>query len=229
MTEASRTFPMPGRSATLAGLSTQVGTKALMALSGLAMAGWLLLHMLGNLLVFAGAETMNQYGAALQGSPLIWLMRVGLVVLVGIHIVSALKLTRTAGAATPERYRHRRRHNRATLASRTMRWGGLALGLFIAYHLLHIYGPLHASYVSGDPYHNLASAMADPIVAAVYTLATAALALHLWHGTWSAAVTLGASERAMRVIRPLAIGYVAVVTLGFLAPMAAGQLGLIGS
>ena len=99
---------------------TAVGIKAAMAVSGAVLSGWVFLHMLGNLLVFADPSVINGYGATLQGSPLVWLMRVGLTVALGVHVWGAVVTTRRARTARPSRYRRALASQTSTPASRVM-------------------------------------------------------------------------------------------------------------
>lgn len=206
---------------------TAVGIKAAMAVSGAALSGWVFLHMLGNLLVFADPSVINGYGATLQGSPFIWLMRAGLTIALGVHVWGALVTTRRARTARPSRYRRALAIQTSTPASRSMRWGGLAVGLFLAYHLLHIFGPLHRDYVAGDVHHNLVAGLSDPVAGAIYVLATLAFGLHLHHGTWSLFRSLGHDGLFETGVRRATAAFAAVVTLGFLAPCVAALAGLL--
>jgi succinate dehydrogenase / fumarate reductase, cytochrome b subunit len=208
-------------------LWTSVGLKAVMAVSGLAMSGWVFLHMGGNLLVFAGPEVLDGYGAMLQGSPLVWLMRAGLLAAIVAHLGAAYVLTRRSRAARPERYRRPLARERSTLASRTMRTGGALVLLFLVYHLLHIYGPLHPSYVSGRVHHNLVAGLSHPLVAAVYAAATLVFGLHLHHGSASLFRSLGHARLFERGVRGASLTFSVVVTLGFLAPCVAALAGWI--
>jgi len=149
---------------------TTVGLKAAMAVSGAVMSGWVLLHMAGNLLVFGGPELINGYGAALQGNPLVWVMRATLTVALAVHVGGAVVLWRRNRDARRERYRGPTTTQTSTASSRSMRWGGLAVGLFLLFHVLHIYGPLHADFIAGDVHHNLVAGLRDPIVGGVYVL-----------------------------------------------------------
>ncbi|MCA9605444.1 MAG: succinate dehydrogenase cytochrome b subunit [Myxococcales bacterium] len=206
---------------------TTVGIKAAMAVTGGVLSGWVFLHMLGNLLVFAEPSVINGYGATLQHSPLVWVMRVGLSVAIAVHVWGAVVLTRRARSARPSRYRHPLAVQTATPASRSMRWGGLAVGLFLAYHLLHIFGPLHRDFIVGDVHHNLAAGLSDPIAGAIYVLATLAFGLHLHHGTWSLFRSLGHDGLFETGVRRATAVFAALVTVGFLAPCVAALGGLL--
>ncbi len=178
---------------------TAVGKKAVMALTGIALYGYVLLHMLGNLKYFQGADKLNEYGVWLRemGTPALpyatalWVVRVILIVSLALHVVAAVQLTIKNWQARPVAY-HRHTWQESTFASRTMRWTGLLLLAFILYHLLHLtYGTAHHDFRHGDVYHNVVSGFEIWWVAAVYILAQVVLGLHLFHGMWSLFQSLG--------------------------------------
>ena len=206
-------------------LWTSVGLKAVMAVSGAVLSGWVLLHMLGNLLVFGGPELINGYGGALQAGPILWIQRIIVLAAVAAHAASAWVLTTRSRSARAERYQRRLRNQETTLSARSMRWGGVFVLLFLAYHLVHIYGPLHASYVPGDIHHNLVTGLSDPLAASIYVAATIVFGLHLHHGTVSLFRSLGHARLFETGIRRAARAFTVVVTLGFLAPCVAALAG----
>lgn len=208
-------------------LWTNVGLKALMALSGLVLSGWVFLHMLGNLLVFAGPETMNGYAATLAGGPVLWAQRLVTVAAFGVHVTCAALLTMRARRARSVRYRRPTEFQRATPSSRSMRWGGLAVGVFVAYHVAHIYGPLHRSYIAGDVHHNLVAGLRDPLVGGLYLLATLVFGLHLHHGTWSLFRSLGYDGAFQVGLRRATAVFTAVIVAGFSAPCVAALVGWV--
>ena len=177
--------------------ASSIGKKVVMAVSGLVLFGYVVVHMIGNLQVYLGPEALNSYAESLRKVPaLLWALRVGLLVAVALHIWSAWSLTRMNRQARPVGYRERA--NRAsTYASRTMRWSGVILLLFVIYHLLHFtFGPrvVHPHFVPGDVYHNFITGFQHPLVSAFYILATLALGLHMYHGVWSMVQTVGLSH-----------------------------------
>src|SRR3954463_7639432 len=109
-----------------------------MAVTGLIGVGFVILHMAGNLQVFVGQDKINAYGALLHGpaEELTLLLRVVLIVAVVLHVLRACQLTQRAKAARPVGY-DVRRPQVSTLSSRTMRWGGILLLIFIVVHILH--------------------------------------------------------------------------------------------
>ena len=160
-----------------------IGKKVIMAVTGLIMVGFVVVHMLGNLQAFQGPERINAYSAFLHSTgELLWVARTVLLVAVILHIDAAVQLTRIAHAARPLPYAERRPQV-STLASRTMRWGGVVLVAFIVFHILHMTtGTVHPSFAAGDVYHNLVTGLRVWPVAIFYLLAMAALGLHLYHG-----------------------------------------------
>jgi succinate dehydrogenase / fumarate reductase cytochrome b subunit len=172
---------------------TSVGHKALVAISGLVSLGWCLLHALGNLTAWSGAEAMDGYAAWLRGArglPLLG-MRLCLLSIVGLHVLFALGAWRRARDARPVGYAVVR-HEASTVASRSVRIGGLGLGAFIVYHVLHFnLGVLHPHFVPGQVYGNLVSAFVSPVVVLIYLFGAFLCAFHVAHGLSAALSSLG--------------------------------------
>ena len=105
----------------------------------------------------------------------------------------------------------------STLASRTIRWGGALILIFLAYHILHFtVGTAHPGFIEGDPYHNVATGFHNPLVVIFYVLAMATVGLHLYHGIWSSGRSLGMSPPSPRPLRrTLALALAVVIWLGF--------------
>ncbi|GAA2917468.1 succinate dehydrogenase cytochrome b subunit [Streptomyces thioluteus] len=202
-----------------------VGKKAVMAVTGLIMLAYLVAHMLGNLKIFFGAGEFNHYAHWLRtiGEPLLhyewflWLVRVALAASVVLHGVAAYQLSRRDLAARPAKYERRRA--RASYATRTMRWGGIILGLFIVWHILDLTTlTVNPNAEHGRPYENVVASFDRWYVDVLYIAAMLALGLHIRHGFWSAAQTLGAnSPRRDRAFKAVANGLAALLTLGFVA------------
>lgn len=203
-----------------------VGKKAVMAVTGLIMLAYLVAHMLGNLKVFFGAGEFNHYAAWIRtiGEPFLhhewflWLARVALSVAVVLHGVAAYQLSRRDLAARPVKYRGRGRR-RVSYATRTMRWGGVILGLFIVWHILDLTTlTVNPNAQEGRSYENLVASFDRWYVSAFYIVAMLALGLHIRHGFWSAAQTLGVgSARRDRLLKALANGLATLLTCGFIA------------
>ena len=141
MTPRARPFPW----------RTTVDTKLAMAVSAIVLTGYMLIHVLGNLLIFAGPAWINGYGALLHATgPLLWAVRLVLFAALVVHVLAALRLTLDARRARPVPYA-RLVPQASTLASRTMRWTGLVLLLFAAYHTPQMTaGWGHPHFVPGD-------------------------------------------------------------------------------
>ncbi len=207
---------------------TSVGHKAAMALSGAVLTGWAALHMAGNLLVFGGPELINGYGAALQGGPIVWIQRAVVGLALATHVAGAWATTRQARRARPVGYRRGLTTQTATASGRSMRWGGVLLGLFLLYHVAHIYGPLHGSFVPGDVHHNVTRGLSDPLAGSLYLLATVAFGLHLHHGTWSLLRSLGHARPFARGLRRVSAAFAVALTIGYAAPCVAALMGWLG-
>ncbi len=207
-----------------------IAAKAVMAVTGIILVAYILGHVAGNLLIYRGPQAINAYGALLHRSlPLLWAVRIVLLVAVLLHIAAAIWLTRTSRAARSVSYARREPQN-ATLASRTMRWGGLALALFVIYHILHFTtGTLHrAPFREGDVYANVVSAFRLWWVSAIYIVAMVFLGLHLYHGIWSSGKTLGVQRATGHPFRRRVATVVAVaVWIGFTSIPVAVLAGLI--
>jgi succinate dehydrogenase / fumarate reductase cytochrome b subunit len=206
--------------------SSTVGKKVAMAATGSLLVLYVIGHMLGNLKVYQGAEKFNAYAEFLRevGAPalahgeFLWIARIVLLAAVVIHIVAAVQLTRRSLAARPVRYR-KKPHEELTYASRTMRWGGVIILLFVVYHILHLTtGTAHPDYVAGDAYRNLVVGFQSWPVAAVYSAAVVALGFHLYHGIWSGFQTVGWDNPRFAPHRRSIAGVIAlVVVLGNLS------------
>jgi succinate dehydrogenase / fumarate reductase cytochrome b subunit len=176
--------------------ASMVGKKVVMGVTGLIGIGFVILHSLGNLLVFRGPAAINSYSHFLKSTgELLWALRIVLIVAVVLHVIAAVQLTRQSRAARPIAYKKQERQA-ATLASRTMRWGGALLLVFIVLHILHFTtGTIRPAGVfsSEDVYANVVTSFRIWWVALFYVLAMLALGLHLFHGAWSSVRSIGIS------------------------------------
>lgn len=222
---------------TLVGLvwRSTVGKKAVMAVTGLIMLAYLVGHLLGNLKVFFGPDEMNGYAHWLRtiGEPFlrhgwfVWLARFGLLAAVILHGVSAYQLSRLDRAARPVRYAHRRQ--KASYATRTMRWGGVILALFIVWHILDLTtGTVNPRGEEDHPYENIVATFSTWYGNTFYIVAMLAVGLHVRHGFWSAAQTLGANRPSRdRALKATANGLALVLTAGFLSIPLAVMTGVV--
>ena len=214
-----------------------IGLKILMALSGLVGVGFVVGHMLGNLQIFMGADTLNAYAAALHANAaLLWGARIVLLSAIAVHITTAVKLTVKIGKARPVKYGQKGWLG-ASYATRTMRMGGFILLAFIIYHLAHL--TLGAPVLPADKiadnvlpgggvdvYKNVMSGFSFIPVALFYIIAQVMLGLHLTHGIHSMSRSLGISnpvwiERAGKVAVAtgigITVGNIAIVLFGMIA------------
>jgi succinate dehydrogenase / fumarate reductase cytochrome b subunit len=206
-----------------------IGKKVIMAVTGLLLVAFVIAHMLGNLQVFIGARKMNAYAAFLQSTgELLWIARLGLLAAVLLHILMAWQLTRIKQQARPIGY-ERREPQVSTIASRTMRWGGVLLLVFIVFHILHFTtgtvfpaasrpDAMYPQFSHTDVYGNVISAFRTPWVVAFYVVSMLFLMLHLFHGAWSSVRTLGLNAPSRHPLqRRVATVIALVVWLGFTA------------
>lgn len=202
--------------------------KVAMAISGLGMALWLTLHMLGNMLWLAGAEIYNAYGEKLRESGVLWPVRTLLIVGFIVHVLGAVLTTSRAHRARPVAYRVHGPIKRAgAVASRSMRWTGLVLLGFVVYHVAIVYGAGHPNFAATDPRHNLMVLLQHPLHALALIAASGLIALHLAHGLASSWITLGIVSRAREaLVRRVFLTWTAVITAGFAAPAIACWAGM---
>lgn len=204
---------------------SSVGKKILMAVTGVVFVLFVIAHMIGNLKAFMGPEHFDEYAHFLRevGEPvfpygvLLWIFRLVLLGCLGIHALFALQTWRTSAVARPVKYAKGLQPEESTFASRTMRWGGIVLFLFVVAHLLHFTtGHLHPNFVPGAAYDNLILGFQMQWVAGLYVVVMFVLSLHLYHGVWSSFQTLGLNHpRYNRYRRPLAAAVAVAVFLGF--------------
>jgi succinate dehydrogenase / fumarate reductase cytochrome b subunit len=196
-----------------------VGRKALVAVSGLALWGWVLAHLLGNLTLFSGPEAADGYAAALRRIPgALWAVRVGLITATVAHVAGVVSLARAGRAARP-RHATAARRDAAMVASRAARVGGVLLLLFVAAHVLHLaFGVLHPAFAPGRVHSNVVAGLQRGWVAAIYVAGALLLGLHLFHGLWASARSLGLRpEAAATRRRPAVASVAALIAAGFAA------------
>ncbi len=193
-----------------------VGKKAVMAVTGLMLFGFVIAHLLGNLQVYAGPEKINAYGRLLRANAgLLWTARLGLLAAGVLHIVAAVQLALLRSAARPVGY-SKKDNIASSYASRTMIWSGPIIGVFLVYHLMHLtFGSVHPAFADGDVYHNLVAGFQVIPVSIFYILAMAMLGLHLVHGVWSMFQSLGVNHpRYTPLLKKFAAGSTAFLFLG---------------
>jgi succinate dehydrogenase / fumarate reductase cytochrome b subunit len=177
-----------------------LGKKYVMAVTGIIGLGFIFGHAFGNLKMYFGPADFNHYAEFLRNllvpimprTWFLWGMRVTLIGAIVLHVHAAYSLTVMNHRARTVDYQSKRDYVAANYASRTMRWSGVIVGLFIVFHLFDLsWTGTGARYRRGDTYNNVANSLHRPVVAALYIIANLALSLHLFHGVWSLFQTLG--------------------------------------
>jgi succinate dehydrogenase / fumarate reductase, cytochrome b subunit len=199
-----------------------IGKKIVMAVTGLLMLAFVVVHMAGNLKIFFGEQEFDSYAHWLRtiGEPILhetwflWVQRFVLLVALVAHIWAAASLSRQDLKARPVSYAARRRGGYATS---TMRWGGVILLLFIIYHILDLtMGVANPAADDAGPYGRVVADFSVWYITLAYVVAMGALCLHIAHGLWSAANTLGVNAATTAAYRTVAVAAAATITLGFL-------------
>jgi succinate dehydrogenase / fumarate reductase, cytochrome b subunit len=211
--------------------ASMVGKKVVMGVTGIIGIGFVIIHSLGNLLVFRGPEAINSYSHFLKSTgELLWALRIVLVVAVIFHVIAAVQLTRQSLAARPIGYK-KHESQVATIASRTMPWGGALLLVFIVVHILHFTtGTIQpAGVFSGqDVYANIVTSFRIWWVALFYVVAMFALGLHLFHGAWSSVRSIGASPPSPQPLsHKISVVIAVLVWAAFTAIPVAVVLGIV--
>jgi succinate dehydrogenase / fumarate reductase cytochrome b subunit len=215
--------------------STAVGKKYAMGISGIAMMGFVLFHMIGNLKMYAGAADFDHYAHFLQTLlyPLapkgwvLWILRAGLVGMLFLHLHAAWSLTMLNRKARPVKYQSARDYQIANFASRTMRLSGLVILAFLVWHLLDLtFGVVNSQVGNmgtypGDTeeiklvYVSVIESFQRVPVALFYIVANILLGIHLFHGAWSIFQSFGWNNpRFNKWRRAFATGFAAVVVVG---------------
>jgi succinate dehydrogenase / fumarate reductase cytochrome b subunit len=204
-----------------------VGKKWVMAVTGVILMGFIVTHLIGNLKFYLSKEEINLYGEALRDMPghllprtfLLWVIRTVLFLAFVLHLHSAYALTVINKKARPKGYQSKRDYVAADFASRTMRWTGIIVLLYLIFHLMDLtWGNANAQFVRGDPYNNLVYSLQRPVVAAAYIVANIALSFHLYHGAWSMFQSMGINNpRINKMRRSFAIGFAGLILVGNLS------------
>ena len=202
---------------------TSIGKKISMACTGLIMFGFVFVHMIGNMKIYQGAEKFDSYAKFLRefGYPalgheqLLWIARIVLLACVLLHILAATQLTLMSWSARPTKNK-RTNDISFSYASRTMRYGGVVVALFIILHILHLtVGSVHPDFIVHSAYHNVITGFQVWWVSVGYMVAMVFLGLHLYHGLWSMTQTFGfENPRILKWRRPVAATLAAVIALG---------------
>jgi succinate dehydrogenase / fumarate reductase cytochrome b subunit len=220
-------------------IRTSVGSKYVMAVTGLGLMGFVLGHMLGNLQIFLGKQALNDYAHHLEEIPtLLWAARAGLLSIFVIHILLGIRLWLWNRRARPYRYVYEDTVQ-ATWASRNMLLTGVVILLFVIYHLLHFtlgvtdwqnfkrntaavpkyVAPHEAQDPVASPEYDVAAMVVGGFaqwpIALLYVAAQLVLGLHLWHGAGSWLQTLGLNGRRwLRLVRYLGVAFALFIVVG---------------
>jgi succinate dehydrogenase / fumarate reductase cytochrome b subunit len=215
-----------------------LGKKYVMAITGVIFMGYVFAHMFGNLKLYQGADAFNEYAEFLRELlyPIVPeqaslnIMRVLLLGALILHVVAAYQLTMMNRRARPESYRAKRDFVAADFAARTMRWTGVIVLLFLAYHLADFtFGWVNPAEDGAMIYDKVIASFQNPVVAGFYVVANLALGVHLYHGVWSLFQSMGWNNRRFNHWRRIfAIGFTVIVVGGNLSFPIAVQVGLIG-
>ena len=209
---------------------SHIGRKALMAVTGLVLFAYVLVHMLANLQAFEGPGPLDRYGAQLRVFPaLLWTARAVLLVSALVHVVGGIDLWAERRRSRPVGYREWTPSG-STPASRTMIWSGLLILGFLVYHLLDLtFGVVNPDFRHGQILHNVVVSFSRAAAVGFYVIAMAGLGFHLWHGVYSSFSSLGITNRAFSPgIQRLAAALATAVAVGFSAVPLAVLFGLIG-
>jgi succinate dehydrogenase / fumarate reductase cytochrome b subunit len=223
--------------------STSVGKKYAMAITGIVLLGFVFFHMVGNLKMYLGPDDFNHYAAFLREllvpilpeNVALWLMRAGLLGAVVLHIHAAYGLTMMNRKARSVKYQSARDYQIATFASRTMRWTGAIVFLFLFWHLADLtFGGVNAlggdgEFVKDDVYGNVVRSFERVPVAVLYIVANIALGIHLFHGAWSLFQSMGWNNpRFNQWRRYFATAFATIIVVGNVSFPIAVLAGIVG-
>lgn len=206
-----------------------IGKKAVMAVTGVILFGYVLAHLLGNLQIYLGPEQINRYAEFLHSNPsLLWVARIVLLTAVILHIVTSIQLWLLKRKARPVGY-VKEDFNPAGYASRTMLWSGPMIAAFVVFHILHLTtGSVNLPYRELDVYHNLVNGFRIPAVSISYIVAMLLLCMHLYHGVWSMFQTAGFSHpKYTPLLKRLSAGFAIFVAAGNISIPVAVITGMI--
>jgi succinate dehydrogenase / fumarate reductase, cytochrome b subunit len=215
-----------------------IGKKYVMAISGMGMVLFALVHMIGNLKMYQGAKAFNHYAEFLREMlyPLLpkqgflWISRIGLLSMVLIHMHAAYSLTMLNRRSRVVGYQAPRAYQAANFASRSMRLSGLVVLFYILFHLADLtLGWVNPGYVSGDPYRNVTASFDRLPVTSLYIVANIAFGVHLFHGAWSFFQTIGWNNPRFNAWRRgFAYAITGLIVAGNVSFPLAVQFGIVG-
>ena len=210
--------------------------KAVMAVTGLFLLGFVLAHMAGNLLIFGGQDLLNSYAQHLEDlKPLLWVARIILLVLVALHITTAVQVTMENRKARPVAY-HKAQALQTTYAARTMAFSGIIILVYIEYHLLHFtFRVTHPAISHGidaqgrrDVYTMVVLSFRSPLLTAFYVFSMALLSMHLSHGFKSLFQSMGWNHETLEPkLAKISCGLALVIFAGYSSIPLAVLLGIL--
>jgi len=206
-----------------------IGKKAIMAVTGLILFGFLILHMAGNLQIFLGPAVMNHYAETLHGNPgLLWTARIVLLISVALHIWASIQLSLIKKEARPVSY-VKRANVSSSWASRSMMLTGPIVAAFVVFHLLHLTtGTIHPQFVPLHAYENLVNGFLVVPFAIAYIVVMIFIGFHLSHGIWSMFQSMGLSHpRYTPMIKKFAAVFSWILVAGFISVPLAVLTGLV--
>jgi len=216
-------YSSPPMQSVMALTRSTVGQKAVVAVTGVILFGFVIGHLLGNLLVFAGPEAFNEYAWTLKHNPpLLWGTRIVLLTSVVLHISLTMQLAKRNQGARATSYKKARKDQITTYAARSMILTGPLLAAYIVFHLLHFTVPGldfgRYDFSAHDPYANLVHSFRWWPIAATYMFASLMLGLHIYHGGWSAFQSIGLQHEKYDKLRTAAAAGLAIfLTVGNIA------------
>lgn len=215
---------------------SSVGKKSVVAVTGIIFLLYVIAHMLGNLKVFFGIQAFDAYSEHLREigegvlgyEGLLWIIRVVLLSSVVLHIWATVSLWRRANRARPVNYQHRQK-TAGSYTARTMRWGGVIIGLFVVWHILDLTtGTVNPADGDAGAYTKLVASFDRWYVSLFYILAVVALGFHIRHGLWSAMQTLGGNSAARQAsLKAFALVVAVAITVGFVIVPISVMTGLV--
>jgi succinate dehydrogenase / fumarate reductase cytochrome b subunit len=196
-------------------LESSIGKKIMVAAAGILLCGFLVTHLLGNLLMFADGEAFNHYAEAIESNPLLPLAELGLLLLFVLHIILSARATMANRAARPVAYASYKGKGARTPGSRTMAWTGTLILAFVVIHVATFKYDV-GGLKGPDLFAHVTGWFANPWYAAFYVLAVGGIGLHLSHGVQSAVQTFGLNHpRYTPLIRKAGLAFAGAIFLGF--------------
>jgi succinate dehydrogenase / fumarate reductase cytochrome b subunit len=223
---------------------TAVGKKYVMGATGIGLMGFVFFHMIGNLKMYQGAEALDGYADFLKRllyplapkETVLWILRGGLLVMLVLHLHAAWSLTMMNRRARPESYKGGRDYEIADFASRSMRWTGIVVLAFIAWHLSDLtFGVANTvgaegEFVREDVYDNVVRSFERVPVSVFYVIANVMLGIHLFHGAWSVFQSFGWNNPRFNKWRQgFAVGFATIVVVGNVSFPVAVLAGIVGN